>query len=384
MPKVLVFGEYGALNGGENSLLATIPFLKEAGWQVMAAVPSDSEFSFALEDEGVTVYPLWFKGLAGDRLSQEQIRFALSNLISEVAPDLVHANSLSMSRLLGPVARELNVPSLGHLRDIIKCSAKAIADINCLDRIIAVSAATANFHEARGMEKTKLRVVHNGVDLERFRPPETRFVGDAAAGPATGIREELGLSSTAFLAICIGQIGMRKGVESVLEVMEEPIAKQDDVHLLLVGERHSQKAEAIEYERQLHETTDQFPSGHVHWLGRRIDVARLMRECNLLVHMPRQEPLGRVLLEAAASGLPMVTTDAGGTREILIGLEELIVPVSDNYRNCFDFEKFLTDKQFYNDLCRRLRNVAVENFADHFAGQKLVEHYNEVSGVRPH
>ena len=380
MPSVLVFGEYGVRNGGENSFLATIPFLNAAGWEVMAAVPSDSEFSRALVDAGATVHPLWLKGLAGNRLSQEQIRFALASLIGEVSPDLVHANSLSMSRLLGPVAQELNIPSLGHIRDIIKCSAKAIADINCLDRIIAVSAATANFHESNGVDKGKLRVVHNGVDLDRFQPPATRHVDE---DPVSGIRKELQLSSTSFLAICIGQIGMRKGVESVFEAMQEPIAKHDDVHLLLVGERHSQKAEAIEYEDRLHEISQQFPSGRVHWLGRRDDVDRLLRECNLLVHMPRQEPLGRVLLEAAASGLPMVTTDVGGTREILIGLERMIVPVADNYRNCFDFDSLYADKKLYNELSKQLRTLAVENFADRFAGQNLAKQYNEVLGAVP-
>ena len=375
MPSVLVLGEYGVRNGGENSFLATIPFLDAAGWDVMAAVPADSEFSIALEDAGATVYPLWLKGLAGNRLSQEQIRDALKTIIQEVSPDLVHANSLSMSRLLGPVTQELNVPSLGHLRDIIKLSAKAIADINCLDRIVAVSKATADFHQSKGMDESKLRVLHNGVDLERFYPPESRVAID---GLATGIRKELQLTNTSFLAIYIGQIGMRKGIESVLETMQDPITKHEDVHLLLVGQRHSQKAEAIHYEQHLHETANQFPPGHVHWLGRRDDVDQLMRECNLLVHMPRQEPLGRVLLEAAASGLPMVTTDVGGTREILVGLEELIVPPCDNYRNCFDFERLFTDDKFYADLSQRLRTRAVENFADHFAGQNLARLYRDV------
>ena len=103
----------------------------------------------------------------------------------------------------------------------------------------------------------------------------------------------------------------------------------------------------------------------------------------MLVHMPRQEPLGRVLLEAAASGLPMVTTDVGGTREILIGMEGMIVPVADNYRNCFDFDSLFTDRQLYNRLSKQLRTLAVENFADRFAGQNLAKQYNEVLGVVP-
>jgi glycosyltransferase involved in cell wall biosynthesis len=56
--------------------------------------------------------------------------------------------------------------------------------------------------------------------------------------------------------------------------------------------------------------------GHVHFLGVRGDVERLLNEFTLLAHPARQEPLGRVLLEAAAAGVPVVATDVGGTREI--------------------------------------------------------------------
>ena len=53
----------------------------------------------------------------------------------------------------------------------------------------------------------------------------------------------------------------------------------------------------------------------------------LLAELTLLVHPARQEPLGRVLLEAAAAGVPVVATDVGGTREIFSDDEaELIVP----------------------------------------------------------
>ena len=57
-------------------------------------------------------------------------------------------------------------------------------------------------------------------------------------------------------------------------------------------------------------------AGRVHFLGNRHDVAQLLSECTALVHAARQEPLGRVLLEAAACGTAVVATDVGGTREI--------------------------------------------------------------------
>ena len=58
-------------------------------------------------------------------------------------PALLHANSLAMGRLSGPVAAELALPSLSHLRDIVTLSRQAIADLNCHTRLLAVSAGDA-------------------------------------------------------------------------------------------------------------------------------------------------------------------------------------------------------------------------------------------------
>jgi glycosyltransferase involved in cell wall biosynthesis len=68
----------------------------------------------------------------------------------------------------------------------------------------------------------------------------------------------------------------------------------------------------------------------VHFLGSRGDVPQLLCECAVLVHTARQEPLGRVLLEAAACGLPVIATDVGGTREIFPGADGAVLVPPDS------------------------------------------------------
>ena len=97
----------------------------------------------------------------------------------------------------------------------------------------------------------------------------------------------------------------------------------------MIGERLSSKVESIEFERSLVERFDSSGLGdHLHLLGYRDDIDRLMNEADLLVHPAHQEPLGRVLLEAAASGLPIIATTVGGTEEILCNDESarLVMP----------------------------------------------------------
>jgi glycosyltransferase involved in cell wall biosynthesis len=113
---------------------------------------------------------------------------------------------------------------------------------------------------------------------------------------------------------------MRKGLDTLLAAAGRIAGGQPNAHFLIVGQRYSQKQEAFEYEAALHAVASQPPlAGRVHFLGLRDDMPGLLNELALLVHAARQEPLGRVLLEAAASAVPVIATAVGGTAEIFPG-----------------------------------------------------------------
>ena len=244
---------------------------------------------------------------SGKRLPLDELRSGLAVILRDIRPDLIHANSLSTARIAGPVAAQMGVPSIGHLRDIITLTRQAINDLNQHTQIVAVSHATRDFHIAQGLTPDKCSVLYNGVNLERFRP------GNSVAY----LQRQLGLPYTTPLVAVIGQLGLRKGTDIVLEAALKVAEHASEVHWLIVGERTSNKRESAEFEAKLHELADQPTlAGRVHFLGTRDDVEQWLGECALLVHAARQEPLGRVLLEAAACGMAVVATDVGGTREI--------------------------------------------------------------------
>jgi glycosyltransferase involved in cell wall biosynthesis len=291
-------------------MLSTLSAIRAAGFDVHVAAPPVGALADEVRATGVPLEPWATHDAAGTRRTGEQIRGDLAELIARIGPDRVHANSLSTARLAGPVLAAAGVPSLGHLRDIVGLSRQAIDDVNCLDRLVAVSEATRAFHVGQGIDAAKCVVVYNGVDLEEFRPRT-----------ATGyLQRELGLPSNTRLVATIGQVGMRKGTDVALAAAIEWAEAVPDAHWLIVGERTSRKEEAHELEAMMHARVAEPPlAGRVHFLGTRNDVSRLLPECSLLLHAARQEPLGRVLLEAAACGLPVVATDVGGTREIFPG-----------------------------------------------------------------
>jgi glycosyltransferase involved in cell wall biosynthesis len=148
-------------------------------------------------------------------------------------------------------------------------------------------------------------VLYNGVDTERFHP-----------SPPTGyLHDELGLPHECRLLGTIGQISLRKGLDTIPLVLSL-LSDERPMAWLIVGERFSTKPESEHFENQLRNLAKGAFAGKLFLLGERNDVDRILPELTLLVHPARQEPLGRVLLEVAAAGRAIVATDVGGTREI--------------------------------------------------------------------
>lgn len=321
-PRIAIVFEYGTLNGGEYSMLSVLDCLAANGaFEFVAIAPEEGRLAGALEERGIEQVPVTLRVASGTRLPRETVCTNLLKTIQKCAPDLVHANSLAMGRLTGAIADQLDIPCLAHLRDIIKLSKAAIADLNRNRLLIAVSRATQDFHVAQGLDAEKTRTVYNGVDCNHFQPR-----------PATGfLKRELQLDEEAFLVATIGQIGLRKAQDVLTDAAIAIAEKVPHVHYLLIGERNSSKQESIEFEENITTRfTDAGLTNHLHHLGYRNDINLLLNEINLLVHPAKQEPLGRVLLEAAASGVPIIATQVGGTEEILRdGESALLVPAAD-------------------------------------------------------
>jgi glycosyltransferase involved in cell wall biosynthesis len=369
MPDVLVLCEYASLNGGERSLLTVLEHGLGSRFNVRVAAPAAGPLAASLRTLGIPHVPLELHAREGHRLELAECRCRLQRVLDAVRPDLLHANSLSMSRLSGPLAAAARLPSLGHLRDIVRINRRTADDLNCHTRLIAVSAATRGWYADLGLNAQRVHVVHNGVDLQRFRPR-----------PATGdLHRELNLPPDALLVGSVGQIGMRKGLDTLLAAARRIAGGQPDAHFLIVGQRYSQKREAVEYEAALHAVASQPPlAGRVHFLGLRDDMPGLLNELALLVHAARQEPLGRVLLEAAASAVPVIATAVGGTAEIFPGGEAVLVPPDDAEAIVVATQNLLADSAARGRLARAARQRAETAFDSATAARALIAHYEAV------
>jgi len=260
-----------------------------------------------------------------------------------------------MGRLVGRIARQLPIPCTAHLRDIIKLNKTAISDLNGNAGLIAVSRATKQSHVEQGMLSDKVRVIYNGVDTELFRP-----------APATGIlKQQLVLNDSAVLLANIGQICLRKGQTLLAEAAVCLAEEFPQINHLFIGQRHSQKAESVAYENALGSIFREAGiEQRLFRLGFREDVPLILNEVDLVVHTAHQEPLGRVLLEAASCGRAIVATKVGGTPEILADeTSALLVRPDDLEALAAAIRRMLTDRELRIRLGRQARTVAIEKFS---------------------
>ncbi|MCF7957428.1 MAG: glycosyltransferase family 4 protein [Phycisphaerae bacterium] len=354
-PKILLFFEYGTLNGGEFSLLAMLRAMGQVAFEFVAAAPVSGMLAGRLGELGIEVMPLVLRDSHGRKRGIEEINLHLVEIITRVSPDLVHSNSLAMGRMVGRVASEVKIPCTSHLRDIIKLNKTVISDLNQNAALVAVSNATRQYHIDQGMAQEKVQVIYNGVDTELFCP-----------APKTGtIKRELGLSSSAVLCANIGQVCLRKGQTLLAQAAVSLAREFPEVNYLFVGERHSQKSESIKYENTIRQTfQDAGIEDRLFCLGFRRDIPVLLNEVDLLVHAAHQEPLGRVLLEAASCGQVIVATNVGGTPEILTDMvSALLAPSNDLDALVAAIGQMLRDRELRIRLGRQARTAAIEKFS---------------------
>ncbi len=344
--RVALLSEFGSLNGGEHSLLALIPEIRARGFEPVALAPAKGRLAAALAEHQI---PHVAFSMRDDRTTAVE---RLADAFDRTAATLLHANSLSMGRLSGRLAQATGHPTTTHLRDILNLSNAAIADLNANRRLLAVSQATRNHHVAAGLDARRTLVVYNGVDPNRFRRRQTG---------RGWLRRELGISRPSLLVATIGQLGLRKALDVLAEATVQVSATVD---YLVIGERYSKKDESVVFEADAFERfLEAAPTGRLHRLGYRTDIAGILSEIDLLVHPARQEPLGRVLLEAAVSGCAILATDVGGTAEILVDNETaLLVAPDDAGALAGGIDRLAGDES----LRKRLGTAAREDVATRF------------------
>jgi len=371
---------------GSGRLHLRIPLMQRLtadGFEVAAVGPDKAE---EFDEAGFTYHRFPLRR-ALDPVGDWHARDVLEGLMKQHRPDLVHSVNTKPSILVPSAAARANIPAcvrtitgMGAL--FSSSSPKALA-MRWLYRRLQRRAAPAcqatvfqnpddqKYFKDHGLflESTDELVLSSGIDVE----PYIASAGSPAARAA--LKDELGLGGKPVITM-VSRLIHPKGIAEFLEAASLVRARNPQVTFLLIGP-------------EVHEGPTAFPAERVHrcpdvrFLGRRADVPTLLAISDLFV-LPTylREGVPRVLLEAGALGLPLVTTDVPGCREVVRhGENGVLVPERDGQTLASTIFDLLADPARRQRMGRTSRELVTERFHLDIVSAAYARIYRQALGI---
>lgn len=244
---------------------------------------------------------------------------------------------------------------------ILRCSERIAC--KCAHRVIAVSPSLASLAlKARIVPARKLGTVgagsSNGVDLTRFSPPAELARAQARS------RWEVGASDVAVTFV--GRLHPDKGL-AVLRDALAVVSRNAGSRVILLLAGTDEGAELDVPDTGMLE---------VRRLGHVNDVPDLLRASDILVLPTQREGFPNVVLEAAASGLPAVTTDATGAVDSVVdGVTGLVVPRADGRALGEALTRLVNDSAFRTELGAAARRRVEDCFTQELVWEGMYREY---------
>jgi glycosyltransferase involved in cell wall biosynthesis len=221
-------------------------------------------------------------------------------------------------------------------------------DCALADRIIAVSARTRDECKTEyRIPAEKMSVIHNGVDLEEFNPQIDR----------TRIRNRLSLGNQPII-LTVGASTIRKGIPYLLRSMASVAGKIRDAKLIVVG--------SMKYRRQMELLTNELGIQHNVIFPEQVERAELpfyYSACDVVAVPSISEGFPMVVLEAMASGKPVVASRVGGIPEaIQTGINGILFEPGNIPQMTHALLRLLEDDLLRKRMCLNARQIAESRY----------------------
>ena len=367
---ILYLDSGSGIGGGQRSLLLLLNLLDKDRFTPFIGCLGDSPFAAEAEKTEARVVRLSLP--AAHNKTDKVQRFTLRDLLEDFrqlgvilqlhrmvkryAIDLIHANSLSVALLGGIVARINRIPILMHKR---YATSYGILDRICerlLHRVILVSEATRwNFAPI-----AKQTLIYNGVDLDAFQ---------ASPEEVQDLRAELlpDASDASILTGVVTRITPEKGihflVRAIAELKNRSATIGVDIKLLIVGGPYFQKD--VDYMNELkQEVTDLGVEDSVIFTGFLSDTRVVTSLLDImLVPSIIPEACPRTIIEAMATGKPVISTPLGGSKELVTPETGILVQPEDASAIADAITTLATDQERLKAMGKASRDRAEQLFS---------------------
>ncbi|GFK92781.1 Alpha-monoglucosyldiacylglycerol synthase [Fundidesulfovibrio magnetotacticus] len=215
---------------------------------------------------------------------------------------------------------------------------------NQMDKVFVPSKATGDELAAKGIERRKITLFTRGVDIERFTPAKR-----------DGILERWGVRKGPAL-LYVGRISREKNLHLLAEAFLELRRTLPEANLVVAGDGP--------YAREMKQGLEGKGAVFTGYI-QGDDLARLYASCDLFVFPSATDTFGNVVLEAQASGLPVVVGAQGGPREnVEDGVTGVVAPRGDAQSLCRAMAELLRDEPRRKRMSRAARAAMEERSFD--------------------
>jgi len=251
----------------------------------------------------------------------------------------------------------------------IKQIKKYLKDI---DFFIAINEKAKISLQFYGVEDKKIMVLPMGVDIERFSP--------LSKVEKNNLKFTMGININKKIILFIGRLVWEKGIYDIvfaIKFLVDYLKFKDNFSVFIIGEGNEKQN--VEKLIEVLELSDYIKIlNHVSY--EKIDEFYKISDIFILPSKPTynwEEQLGMVLLEAMATGLPIITTSSGAIPEVVKD-GGIIIPPGDFFSLSLNIKKLLEDEELRKKLGKRGREIAMEKFNRDKIAEKIAKIYNNV------
>ena len=299
MVPILYLSHCGSsIGGGEKQLAYLVENIDRARYRPLVVCPDDGVFAEHLRGANVPIVilnlPPWrqVKSLIlRYRAAKKLVRLAETH-----DAHLVHTSDSWFNPYLWSVRKQLKIPVVSHVRNLLTPTQVRKYRFNRMDSIIAISQQSSVPLIQAGIAAQKMDVIHNCVDLSAFQP---------APDPVHAAEYVVGI---------VGRIEPFKRQKAFVEIAARVVAQCKQIKFHIVGDTLG-TPEHRTYEREVRQLVAKYGLQElVHFTGHRADMPKAMQELDLLVTLSA----GSVIAEAMAAGKPVIGTPVGSTAEMIV------------------------------------------------------------------
>jgi len=290
----------------------------------------------------------------------------LERIIKEERIDIVHARSRVPGIIAFFAARHTGANFITTAHGYY--SKHLLSRIMGWGRFVIVASTVIGRHmiEDFGVPRERIRFIPRGVDLEKFK--------FNPIDPSSHKREyKIGI---------VGRITPIKGHAFFLQAIARVVRIFPKVKILIIGDAPEHKPEYIENLKALIRKLN--IERFVEFLGSRHDIPKVMSELDLLV-LPSvgQEAFGRVIIEAGASGVPVIATRIGGAVDIVENNKTgILVKPGDIMEMVDSILHLLKDRNLAKNLALEARKKVEREYSLTRMAESTIKLYEEAIDVK--